>query len=288
MKSNNLKKLVALATSLALTATLVTACGTSNENNEKNNSNNISSSNTNTKENSKEDEKNEGKEENKKDNVDSSEDKKEEDKEETEDKKEEDKKEENKVESKPETKPESKPAPKPEQKPTPTPTPTPKPESKPEPKPETKPDPKPETKPEEKPEVKLTASEITDILVSTHYQASLMDSSSEISNLYYMSSDLFNSYTIRIPMMMVHAAEIAVFEVKDGKMEDAKAGALKRQADLDKNWGQYLPAQHDLVKNYRLVSNGNYLLFTIADDSDAVVSTFNDIVDGKIDIKAVE
>lgn len=288
MKSNNLKKLVALATSLALTATLVTGCGSSDKNNEENTSNNISSSETNNSENNKE---NVEKEENSKNTVDSKEDEKENDKTtETEEKKEENNKTESKPENKPDSKPESKPNTKPETKPESKPETKPeeKPESKPDPKPETKPEEKPETKPDPEPEVKLTASEIADVLVSTHYEVSLVDMSTELSTKYYMNSDLFNSYTVRMPMMMVHSDEVSVFEVKDGKMEEAKEGIMKRYDDIIATWSQYLPAQYEKAQNYRLVSNGNYLVFTIAEDSDAVVSTFNDIVDGTIDIKAVE
>ena len=77
------------------------------------------------------------------------------------------------------------------------------------------------------------------------------------------------------PMMSVKATEYHVVKAADGQVDAVKNGMIKRQADLDAQWKQYLPEQYELVKNYKLVANGNYVLFVIGDNADGAVETFN-------------
>ena len=94
--------------------------------------------------------------------------------------------------------------------------------------------------------------------------------------LYGIDAANLESYVGRVPMMNVHATEFFLAKVKEGKMDDVKAGVEQRQADLASQWAQYLPDQLELVKNYKLVTNGNYILFCICEDTDTVVKLFND------------
>lgn len=96
-----------------------------------------------------------------------------------------------------------------------------------------------------------------------------------LSSLYGINASDLVSYKCFMPLMGVHATEFFVAEVKDGKMDTVKAGVEKRQADLDTQWSQYLPEQYELVKNYKLVTNGNYILFAIGEQADQAVSIFN-------------
>ena len=96
-----------------------------------------------------------------------------------------------------------------------------------------------------------------------------------LSSLYGIDAADLVSYECYMPLMGVHATEFFVAEVKDGKMDTVKAGIAKRQADLDTQWSQYLPEQYELVKNYKLVTNGNYVLFAIGEQADQAVSIFN-------------
>ena len=38
---------------------------------------------------------------------------------------------------------------------------------------------------------------------------------------------------------------------------------------------QYLPEQLELVQNYKLVTNGNYILFAVSEYADEAVTAFN-------------
>ena len=94
--------------------------------------------------------------------------------------------------------------------------------------------------------------------------------------LYGIDAADLESYVGRFPMMNVHATEFFMAKVKDGKMNDVKKALETRQSNLDQQWSQYLPDQYALVKNYKLVVNGNYVLFCVCEDADTVVDLFND------------
>ncbi|MGL5540758.1 MAG: DUF4358 domain-containing protein [Erysipelotrichaceae bacterium] len=98
-----------------------------------------------------------------------------------------------------------------------------------------------------------------------------------LSDVYGINAEeALESYVVKIPMMMVQASEIAMFEVKDGQMDAVKAGVEKRLADLDATWSQYLPDQYDLVKNAAKIEKGNYFFLVIAEEQDAIVKIIED------------
>ena len=76
-------------------------------------------------------------------------------------------------------------------------------------------------------------------------------------------------------MMSVQATEFFIAKVKDGKLDAVKSALEQRQKDLEEQWSQYLPAQLELVQNYKLVSNGNYILFAVSESAPDAVSAFN-------------
>ncbi len=58
-------------------------------------------------------------------------------------------------------------------------------------------------------------------------------------------------------------------------MDAVKAAVESRQVTLVAQWSDYLPEQLDLVKDYRLVINGDYIFFGIGYDMDECVDIFN-------------
>lgn len=164
----------------------------------------------------------------------------------------------------PESTPSAAPTAKPTSTPTSTPTQTTTPSATPAPTPT----------PESKPETDAVASVWNDISALGLPNMTELDDSL-LSSLYGISAADLVSYKCYMPLMGVHATEFFVAEVKDGKMDTVKAGIAKRQADLDAQWSQYLPEQYELVKNYKLVTNGNYVLFAIGEQADQAVSIFD-------------
>ena len=97
--------------------------------------------------------------------------------------------------------------------------------------------------------------------------AFLADSTEE-DNAAGMTVEMLRAYGI--PVMKK-------YDDKDGTLADetVKAAVEKRQDDLEAQWSQYLPEQLELVQNYKLVTNGNYILFAVSEYADEAVTAFN-------------
>lgn len=158
--------------------------------------------------------------------------------------------------------PSAEPSAQPTAKPTTKPTATPKPTVKPTPTPESK------------PETNVVQSVWNDISKLSLPNLTAMDDAT-LAAMYGINASDLEEYICMMPLMGVHSTEFFIAEVKDGKMDTVKAGIAKRQADLDAQWSQYLPDQHELVKNYKLVTNGNYVLFAISEYASDAVTIFN-------------
>ena len=96
-----------------------------------------------------------------------------------------------------------------------------------------------------------------------------------LSQLYGINAADLVEYVGKMPFMNTQATESFIAQVQPDKMDTVKAALEKRQADLIEQWKQYLPDQLALVENYKLVTNGDYILFAIADCADEAVSEFN-------------
>ena len=94
---------------------------------------------------------------------------------------------------------------------------------------------------------------------------------------YDMDFSHFDEYYGRIPKANVHATSVIGVKVKNGKKEEARAELMKYQAAMEKNFERYLPDQYDLVKDYRIIEKGDYMLLVIADNADDVEKAFTDV-----------
>lgn len=158
----------------------------------------------------------------------------------------------------PSTKPSSAPTAKPTAKPTQKPAPTPAPTAKPTPAP--------------------TVSAIQSVWdeIGKNDLPSLTDLNGDtLLAVYGISSSDLESYICKMPLVNVSATEFFLAEVKSGKMDTIKKAIESRQDDLETQWGQYLPDQLELVQNYKLVTNGNYILFAVSEYADSAVTAFN-------------
>lgn len=79
-------------------------------------------------------------------------------------------------------------------------------------------------------------------------------------------------YFVALPMMNVQANEIAMFEVKDGKMDVVKEAVNARLTALEDQWKTYLPAQLELVQNAKTLESGNYYFMVISDSASETIS----------------
>ena len=153
------------------------------------------------------------------------------------------------------------------------------PSSKPTAKPSAQPSAKPTAKPTATPTPAPAASAVDDVwneIAKNGDLPSLSDvDAATLEAVYGISSDDLVDYVCKMPLINVKATEYFIAEVKDGKMDSVKASLEARQDALDQQWSQYLPDQYELVQNYQLVTNGNYVLFVVSEYADEAVSAFN-------------
>lgn len=93
---------------------------------------------------------------------------------------------------------------------------------------------------------------------------------------YYIDSNDVEEFVIKRPLMNVHASEVAIIKAKDeDSVSKVKAGVEKRHEDLDKQWEQYLPDQHQLVKDAKIETIGNYVIFIVDAQGEKIEQVIN-------------
>lgn len=96
----------------------------------------------------------------------------------------------------------------------------------------------------------------------------------DLQTVYGIDASKLEEYTVRLPMMNVHATEFFIAKVKDGEMDAVKDGIQSRLDTVDATWSSYLPEQYELVQKHQIVEAGNYILFVISDKAEAIADTF--------------
>ncbi|MEO3944849.1 DUF4358 domain-containing protein [Gorillibacterium sp. CAU 1737] len=128
-------------------------------------------------------------------------------------------------------------------------------------------------------EPSMTTKEMVDSVTSKYEQPALVELTAEdISTLYHLDPQLLDQYTIMMPMMNIKTNEIAVMKVKDSKDIPAVEDAVKQRAtDIQKQFENYLPDQYENAKNYKLTTNGNFVIFIISEKADELEKAFSDL-----------
>lgn len=139
----------------------------------------------------------------------------------------------------------------------------------------------PEVTPEEVPgegqeEQSALAADVTKITEGIELPGSMPMTEDMLKDTYGIDTSLLKDYYVSMPMMMVHATEIAIFELNDEADVDAvMAGIEKRQQGLAEQWKTYLPDQYELVQNYKTAIKGNKVLFVVSESAEQIVENFN-------------
>lgn len=121
-----------------------------------------------------------------------------------------------------------------------------------------------------------SATEMLSKILEKVEQPSLMDMDSDmIKDAYYMDMNLLSEFAVRAPMMNVKTNEIAIFKVKNVKdIDTVKTAIKKRAADIAKQFENYLQDQYENAKNYKIVTNGNHVMFIISESADDLEKEF--------------
>ena len=122
-----------------------------------------------------------------------------------------------------------------------------------------------------KPQVNIDVNEIMDkVLNDVELPAGQLLDDELLESLYGISVDDVENYAVYVPMMNVHATEIAMFKVKN--MDNVKKGVENRLTFLDEMWSMYLPAQYELVQNHMLIEKDGYYFMIISNFNDDIAN----------------
>lgn len=121
------------------------------------------------------------------------------------------------------------------------------------------------------PQVNIDVNEIMDkVLNDVELPAGQLLDDELLESLYGISVDDVENYAVYVPMMNVHATEIAMFKVKN--MDNVKKGVENRLTFLDEMWSMYLPAQYELVQNHMLIEKDGYYFMIISNCNDDIAN----------------
>ncbi len=92
---------------------------------------------------------------------------------------------------------------------------------------------------------------------------------------YGLDDSALESYVCQFPTMIVHATEIFIGKCVEGEEATVMGGIERRQQALVDTWSNYLPDQFALVEDARIVRNGQWVLFCVSEQADAIEEAFN-------------
>lgn len=93
-----------------------------------------------------------------------------------------------------------------------------------------------------------------------------------LKDIYGIDANDLESYFVAMPLMNVQANEVAMFEVKEGKMAVVKEAVENRLTALEEQWQHYLADQMELVQNAKTWENGNYYFMVISSSADETMT----------------
>ena len=85
-----------------------------------------------------------------------------------------------------------------------------------------------------------------------------------------INPELVEEYTAKVPMMIVNSNMYLIVKPKEGKENEVKEAINTYMKNLEDQWSTYLPDQYELVKNRKEEKVGNYLVYIVSNDNEAV------------------
>lgn len=135
---------------------------------------------------------------------------------------------------------------------------------------------KPTAEPTEAPAEKVpTASEVMAKVSAVAGGNAMSDVSFALEDFYNLSESDLEDYVLYMPDMSTAIEEIFVARVKDGKLDSVKSACQSRQKGMAEEAAFYATTGA-YVDSYKLVTNGNWLLFCVCENAGKAVNAFND------------
>lgn len=127
----------------------------------------------------------------------------------------------------------------------------------------------------EAPAAAVTAAGLYDKVFAAAGSAATMDASFALEDFYNLSESDLEDFVLYMPEMSTNIEEIFIAKVKSGKMDNVKAACEGRQQGMAEEAAFYVTTGA-YVDNYKLVSNGDWLLFCVCGDPEGAVAAFHD------------
>lgn len=89
-----------------------------------------------------------------------------------------------------------------------------------------------------------------------------------------IEKDMVEEYLIKMPMMITNSHTYIIVKPTEGKKDVVKEKLDTYMTNLEEQWKTYLPDQYELVKNRLVKEYGDYLIYIVSSDNEAV---FNEI-----------
>lgn len=140
--------------------------------------------------------------------------------------------------------------------------------------------PKPSEKPAPTATPEASSVVLSDIAAEIKTEASLSmmgeATGDMIKDIFYVDSSLYEEGIFQMAMINIRADDLAIVKLKsESDYNSVKDALTKRAEDVIKTFSTYLPDQHENAKNYQIVQNGLYVLYSISGDQDKVLEVFN-------------
>lgn len=132
--------------------------------------------------------------------------------------------------------------------------------------------------PEETPAAKEpTAKEVYDAVEKATGNSGYYDASSLVENFYNLSTGDLEEYRLAMPSMSSKLEETFVAKVKSGKLSAVKSACQDRQQGLVEE-ADFYPDTGDYVGSYKLVTEGDWILFYVGANASKAVEAFQSSV----------
>lgn len=120
---------------------------------------------------------------------------------------------------------------------------------------------------------------INNVLPEESLPAMMEIDSFALKNYYGIGSDEAVEFSGQLPIMNVAVTEILVVRAQNGKAAAVQAAMEMRRDALLEKWNDPETPQNALIADCKIVQNGDWLLFVVAESADDIVGAFNELID---------
>ena len=105
-------------------------------------------------------------------------------------------------------------------------------------------------------------------------------SKNEIKDILDVDSSSVDKFLMKMPMMMIQSSTYIIVKPNTKDYNLVKEKLDSYMLSLEEQWSNYLPDQYELVKNRKVETLGDYLIYIVSENNDLV---YNTILNNKIE-----